>query len=77
MDDQHRADTCPYQHQIGDTHRMMADVHRIVTGNGDPDRGLFARVVRIEAERSMSRWGIPILVSAVISGGALLVALMK
>ena len=73
---EHRADTCPHQHKIDDVHRLTSEMHTVIMGNGNPDRGMFARLVRLEAERSIARWGIPIAVSALLGGAAIVLSVL-
>lgn len=41
-------DTCPHCKEMGQTRSQIADMHKIITGNGKPKEGLVFKVAKVE-----------------------------
>lgn len=46
----------------------VAEIKEIVTGNGDPDKGLVVQVAKIRSEMNVGKWIILTVAGAIIGG---------
>ena len=58
--------------QLNRLEAKVTEMHTVVLGNGDPDRGLFARVVKLETIGAVAKWAIGLSVTAFLGVAGLL-----